>query len=149
MDIMQTSIKQMLASPKLHIKSTSDELTICRKGNAHVKLVICNEFNFNSSLDLVLLGLIELGQQQSQKNDVKSMADTWKQLSKLAIEFRRVYESLQYQEQMEMSGNWENILDWIELFIQTICELITANVQKVLEVRNGSFDRKFRLEIIY
>lgn len=79
--------------------------------------------------------MIELGRQQAHKNDVKSMADTWKQLSKLAIDFRRVHESHECQEQMEIDEHRENILDWIELFIQTICELITANVQKVFDVR--------------
>lgn len=57
------------------------------------------------------------------------MADTWKQLLKLSIDFRAVFELLQYNDIQN------DLLDWIELFIQKICEIIAANVQTMMEVR--------------
>lgn len=129
------SIKHTLTSPKLRLKNTSNELELCRKGIIERKSLICTVSLFKVYHFIVLLGLIQLGRQQAQRRDLKTMADTWKQLSKLAIDFRTVYELLQHQEQMETNDISENLLDWVELFIQNICELISENVKKMIAVR--------------
>lgn len=86
--------------------------------------------------DIVLKALVQLGNQQSHRNDVKSMANTWKHLSKLAIDFRIIYSTLQQQQNCtELNDISEDFLDWIGLCIDNICKLITSNVQKFLQVR--------------
>lgn len=79
--------------------------------------------------------MLQLGNYQSQKNDVKSMANTWKHLSKLAIDFHTIFHTLQQQNCTELQDHSEDLLDWIESCVQNICELIANNVEKMLEVR--------------
>lgn len=132
---MQTSITQVLVSTKLQVEISLNELKSCRKGNDHSQrligsIVICNFCFFT-----VLKALIVLGNQQSHRNEVKSMANTWKHLSKLAIDFRTIYCAIKQQpDSTELDNSSEDVLDWLEFCVENICKLITSNAQKVLEV---------------
>lgn len=84
--------------------------------------------------NIVLQALVQLGKHQSQNNDVKSMANTWKHLSKLATDFRNIYCKLRHQDCTELNDYSEDLLDWVALCVENICQLITTNVQKMLKV---------------
>lgn len=88
----------------------------------------------NRFSEIVLQGLVELGHQQSLQNDIKSMASTWKHLSRLATEFHRVYRHLQQQSPSEFEPTSEDFLDWFRLCVQNICELITNNLNTMLKM---------------
>lgn len=89
---------------------------------------------------IVLQGLVQLGHQQSLKNDVKSMANTWKHVSKLAIDFRIVHRTVQQQNQMEFN---EDLLDWITYSVHNICDLIKNNVHDIIQVNIIDFINSF------
>lgn len=72
------------------------------------------------------------------------MANTWKHLSKLSTDFHMVYHSISQQDHMEVNDTQDDLLDWVTFCIQNICELITANVQKMLEVRDFSLSKLFK-----
>lgn len=74
-----------------------------------------------------------MGNQQSQRDDLKSMANTWKHLSKLSADFRMVYQSIS----TELINLQDDLFDWVAFYVQIICELITKNIHKILEVNRN------------
>lgn len=83
---------------------------------------------------IVLHGLVELGQQQSLRTDVKSMSLTWKHLSKLACGYRSTYHTVQKHHPTEIDA--EDYFDWMSFCVQNICNLISNNIDKILEMVN-------------
>lgn len=75
---------------------------------------------------------MELGHQQSLRINVKSMANTWKHLSKLAVDFRSAYHTLPQHDPLEFDA--EDYFDWMTFCIQNICQLITTDVEKLQEM---------------
>lgn len=91
----------------------------------------------SSSLLAVLIELIGLGSLQS---DIKSIASTWKHISKLAIGYHTVYRALQQQQQHDPSESDDAPLDWLSKCIESICKSIEENVQKSVEAVNNDLD---------
>ncbi|XP_055315479.1 uncharacterized protein LOC129575628 isoform X2 [Sitodiplosis mosellana] len=125
-DAMCQSVTRVLVCPKLEIDVALSELKTCRK---------------------VLQALVQLGYHQSQKDDVKSMANTWKHLSKLATDFHTIYHTLQQQNCSELKYLSEDLLDWVAYCIDNICDLITANVQKMQEHKKGTKESMFVIKV--
>lgn len=80
---------------------------------------------------LVFRDLAELGEHQSSQNDVKSMAITWKHISKLATDFYSIYRAVKQQNHLtDTNGSLDDLLDWITLCVENICKQIRNCVQK-------------------
>ncbi|XP_031618500.1 uncharacterized protein LOC116337773 [Contarinia nasturtii] len=118
LNMMQESINKILVSPKFEPNVTVDEL---KNGRS------------------VLQGLVELGYQQSQRDDLKSMANTWKHVSKFAMAFHPIYRSLHEQNLLDIDESEGDPLDWIAFYVQILCNLITCNVDKAV---NPNFKEK-------
>lgn len=83
-------------------------------------------------------GLVELAQQQSLQTDIKSMSNTWKHLSKLASDYRSTYHMVQKQHPTEIHA--DDFLDWMAFCVQNICNLISNNIDKILEMVKWSIN---------
>lgn len=129
LDSMQMIIINVTTSAKCQI----DESKLCRKGNSVItQFFVCFVNDSNSQFSLhdntVLMELIALGSLQS---DVKSIASTWKHISKLAISYHSVYRTLQQQQMPHHPIEPDDdSLDWLNICIESICKLIDENLQK-------------------
>lgn len=120
LDSIQLTIINVTTSPKCQI----DELKLCRKGEISIKFLL-NQFWFIIFLSrTVLIELVALG---SLQTDVKSIASTWKHISKLATGYHSVYLTLQQQPDDATSND---SLDWLNMCIESICKLIEENLAK-------------------
>lgn len=98
-------------------------------------------FSQFSSFYTVLVELIGLGSLQS---DLKSIASTWKHVSKLALDYHSVYHTLQLQ-QNPIESNDES-LSWLNICIESLCKLIAENVQKSLDAVMHVCKFQFKLD---
>lgn len=70
------------------------------------------------------------------------MANTWKHVSKLATDFHVIYRSAQQQYLIELEESNVDVLDWIAFSIESICNLITNNVNYMIQVKIFALDKK-------
>lgn len=70
------------------------------------------------------------------------MANTWKHVSKLATDFHVIYRTAQQQYSIELEESNVDILDWIAFSIENICNLITNNVNYMVQVKIFVLDEK-------
>lgn len=69
------------------------------------------------------------------------MANTWKHVSKLATDFHVIYRTAQQQYSIELEESNVDILDWIAFSIENICNLITNNVNCMVQVKIFASDK--------
>lgn len=93
---------------------------------------ICPEQILIQNHKLVLVGFIQLANQQSLRNDgPKPIADAWKMVSKLAKEFANTYCSVWENQSKTNRQTIDDSLNWLEFCVKTVCELIVTSIERL------------------
>lgn len=86
--------------------------------------------------------LIELVGLASLQSDIKSIASTWKHISKLAIGYHTIYRTQQQQLDLIESDSNDESLEWLNVCVESICKSIAENVQKSLDAVNDDWNHR-------